>query len=325
MHGSLQASQMKKTYYVDRKIINLQSGFAEKQLCDGPTFTAGDACVYSCAFCFTESMGTTKGITESHTESIVRRRNPLQVLANQLLHPNGKPKYNDPTDQRVIYGSPLVDVAANIELCKETIEICKFILTTTHWQIRLLSKSNLLPYIAKALNEYKNRVIYGVSTGTPDNNLAKAFECGTALVSKRIESLHWLQDNGFRTYGMLCPSLPYSTTEEYETLSRDLNNLIRSDKCEQVWGEVINVRGESMERTCDALITSGYEKEAKLLREVTEDQEKWEQYSRKTFEAHTKYCPKDKLRYLQYIKPETVAWWKEKESEGAVLLGHIKI
>jgi hypothetical protein len=67
------------------------------------------------------------------------------------------------------------------------------------------AKSNLLTLIAKALQEYKNRIIYGFSTGTPDDQLAAAFEQGTAKVSKRIAALHQLQDEGYRTYGMICP------------------------------------------------------------------------------------------------------------------------
>lgn len=313
---------MKTTFFSDRKIVNMQSGFAAKLLCDGPTFTAGDACVYSCAFCYVESMGTTKTITDNHYGSIVRRRNPLKVLSNQLLHPNGKSKYSDPKDTRVIFASPLVDVAANIELSKETIEICRFILEHTNWQIRLLSKSNLLPYIAKQLTGYKDRVIYGVSTGTPDNALAKAFEGGTPLVSKRIASLIWLQDNGFRTYGMLCPSLPYETDAEYEEMSAKLNKEIRADICEHVWGEVINVRGESMERTCASLILGGFNTAAKLLRNAAENTDLWEDYARKTFEAHIKNVPQGKLRFLQYTNATTEAWWASRITEGAVLLGH---
>jgi len=313
---------MKNTFFVDRKIINLQSGFAAKLLCDGPTFTAGDACVYSCAFCYVESMGTTKAVTDSHYDSIVRRRNPLKVLANQLLHPNGKPKYLDPNDKRVIFASPLVDVAANIELSKETIEICRFILTNTNWHIRLLSKSNLLPFVAKQLADYKDRVIYGVSTGTPDNALAKAFEGGTPLVSKRIQSLLWLQDNGYRTYGMLCPSLPYDSDAEYDEMSEKLNTAIRAEVCEHVWGEVINVRGESMERTCGALEAAGFQPTAKLLRAAATDPNLWEDYARKTFEAHIRTTPKGKLRFLQYTTPQTEEWWKNRVTDGAVLLGH---
>jgi hypothetical protein len=43
----------KPVYSVPAKaVINLDSGFKHKLLCDGPTFSTGSACAYSCAFCY---------------------------------------------------------------------------------------------------------------------------------------------------------------------------------------------------------------------------------------------------------------------------------
>jgi len=35
-----------------KSVLNMESGFRHKLLCDGPTFTAGSACAYSCCFCY---------------------------------------------------------------------------------------------------------------------------------------------------------------------------------------------------------------------------------------------------------------------------------
>lgn len=309
------------------KIINLRSGFQEKLLCDGPTFSMGTACVYSCSFCYVTSlMHKLPVVQEAQAthgkgfhEIVVRRTEALAKLKEQLVYPQGKPRYPDPKDNRVIYASPLVDVAATVELAKETVEACLLILKHTHWQIRLLSKSNLLPYIAERIpEEYRMRMIYGVSTGTLDNRIASAFEEGTALVSKRIASLHRLQDMGLRTYGMVCPSLPQ---EDYLAFSRDIVSALRPEKCEHIWAEVINVRGESMTRTCNALREAGYPSIATRLQEVSESPEAWEQYSRDTFLAHTQTVPAGKLRFLQYLTPTNKDWWTAQVPHGAVLLG----
>jgi DNA repair photolyase len=217
-----------------------------------------------------------------------------------------------------------VDVAATVEMAKETIELCQVILELTHWQIRLLSKSSLLPIVAEAFDtpEHKNRLIYGFSTGTPDDNLAAAFEEGTAKVSKRIKALHELQDAGFRTFGMICPSLPYEHTTEYLKFSKTICDMIRVDRCENVWAEVINVRGRSFANTYNALLRGGFEKEARLLYAVSRasgHQVAWEQYARDTFMAHTEFIPVDKLLFLQYVQPKTKDWWAAQP--GAVLLG----
>jgi DNA repair photolyase len=328
----------KPVFYVPAKsVVNFKSGFGHKLLCDGLTFSAGSACQYSCTFCYVTDLMKKSPHLENvrkqynkietdepfaHSAIVIRRAEVLNALRSQLTSRN-QPKFTDPNDQRVIYMSPLVDVASNPELTQETIDACRIILELTHWHIRILSKSSFMPRIATALGtefDAHKRIIYGVSTGTLDNTLAKSFEQGTAIVSKRIESLHWLQDNGYRTYGMICPSLPYASEEAYRDFSREMCEAIRVDKCEHVWAEVMNVRGQSFTRTESALKEAGYAQEADLLAKAHHDKEFWERYSRDTFLAHTEFVPGDKLRFLQYVNVKTKDWWEGQRSAGAVLL-----
>ncbi len=311
-----------------KTVINFASEFEEKGLCDGPTFSTGSACAYSCSFCYVETQMNRNPHLEpvrkagmAFEDVVVRREKALELIRQQLTGKDGTPKYKDPKDRRVIYSSPLVDVAANMVLVKETVEVCKVILELTNWQIRLLSKSNLLPKVACEIPEpWKDRMIYGVSTGTLDDRLARAFEQGTPNVSKRIESLHWLQDNGYRTYGMICPSLPQ---DDYEKFARQMAAAIRVDRCEHVWAEVINLRGRSFKRTVEALERAGFSREAEQLTSVSGSgkKEAWEAYARATFEAHAKVIPAHKLRFLQYVTPDTRQWWSERKDQGAVVLG----
>jgi len=307
-----------------KTIINFKSHFDKKLLCNGMTFSTGVACVYSCSFCYVDSMMkkqqewlTKNGVTGEHMAHVVRRENAVEILRQQIM---SKP-VSFREKKQVIYSSPLVDVAGNMDLVKETVEICREILSLTNWDIRLLSKSNLLPKVAQALSEYtlnaNRRIIYGVSTGTLDDKLASAFEEGTPKVSKRIESLHWLQDNGYRTFGMICPSLPQ---RYYPDFAMEMAKAIRVDRCEHVWAEVINVRGDSFKRTFAALTQAEFNIEAHLLDGVSNNKAAWEEYARKTFEAHTGYIPASKLRFLQYVTKDTEAFWKSHEQYGAVLL-----
>jgi DNA repair photolyase len=309
-----------------KSIINFQSGFRHKLLCDGPTFTAGSACAYSCAFCYVPDLMRKSphraGIVHDHNEVVIRRSGAAEAMRAQLISRRGELKFNDPTDTRVIYASPLVDVAANMDLVRETVELCKVILELTNWQIRLLSKSSFLPFIAKGLEPFpglraRQRVIYGISTGTLDDKLAASIEQGCPLVSRRIESLHWLQDSGFRTFGMICPSLPQA---DYIQFSSNILTAIRADRCEHIWAEVINVRGESMVRTVKGLLQAGFAAEAEAVRQTSNDKADWEQYARSTFEAHVACCPPGKLRFLQYVTTSSRPWWERQQSCGAVLL-----
>ncbi|MGB6223019.1 hypothetical protein [Haloferula sp.] len=325
-----------------RTVLNLKSkGFAEKLLCDGITLNPGDACAYSCAYCYVgaqmikvdrphlDSLNAerrARGKSELGFEDVViRRPDPVGLLRKQLFSKNGQPKFPDPEDNRVVYGSTLVDVAATMELLRETAALCNMILDSTAWQIRLLSKSNLLHRLFKddlIPERHRHRMILGFSTGTLDDNVAGAIEAGTAKVSKRLESLHWLQDNGYRTFAMICPSLP-QPDGDYERFSRAICEAVRIDRCEHVWAEVINLRGKSLVRTLAGLHQAGLQREAEALCAVMGPGNKfqWEQYARDTFLAHTRHIPAEKLRFLQYIDGATADWWSQHQEDGAVLLG----
>lgn len=331
-----------------RRVLNLKSkAFAEKLLCDesadydGVTINQGDACVFKCPYCYVGSQmikvdkpylvalnagRLARGESELGFEDVViRRPDPVGLLHKQLFHRNGRAKFTDPDDNRIVYGSTLVDVAATMELLRETAELCNLILDNTAWQIRLLSKSNLLARLFKdnlIPMRHRHRMILGFSTGTLDDDVAKAIETGTARVSKRLQSLHWLQDEGYRTFGMICPSLP-QPDGDYIRFSSEICEVIRVDRCEHVWAEVINLRGRSLVRTLAGLHQAGFEQEAMALSAVMGQGNKaaWEQYARDTFLAHTRHVPANKLRFLQYVEESTVDWWAMHRKRGAVLLG----
>lgn len=312
-----------------------KEAFQEKLLCDGLILNQGDACAYSCSFCYVKTMMMYQAprVLRAHEEKtgeslqfsdvVIRRRNSEELLRGQLLTPAGRRKFPDDDDHRVVFTSSTVDVAANMELLRETAALCNLILDHTGWQIRLLSKSHLLhKLVADEMipERHHRRLIFGFSTGTVDDRVAKAIEKGTALVSKRIESLHWLQDNGFRTYGMICPSLPQ---EDYRRFSEEACKAIRVDRCEHVWAEPINVRGESLVKTLAALKSAGLDEDAERLAEVSGAGrgKAWEEYSRQTFLSHARNIPAEKLRFLQYINGKTADWWSGYRKYGAVLLG----
>lgn len=309
--------------------------FHEKLLCDGIVLNPGDACAYSCEFCYggANMWKLDKPIIDAHnaesgtclcfSDVVIRRRNAISLLRQQLFNARGEPKYADPQDNRVVFSSTLVDIAANMTLLRETAEACNLLLEHTHWQIRLLSKSNLLHKLVedKLIPEkHHRRLIFGFSTGTLDDRVAKAIETGTPLVSKRLQSLHWLQDRGLRTYGMICPSLPQ---RDYRQFSREICQAIRVDRLEHVWAEVINLRGRSLARTLAGLMRAGLGEEAEMMSSVSGPgaSERWEEYARTMFMAHTKNVPSKKLRFLQYISPGTHAWWAPMMKKGAILLG----
>ena len=309
--------------------------FGEKGLCDSLVFNLGDACPFSCTYCYCKAVvwKLVKPVVDAHNaaepsmpgkefhEVVIRREKATAVLRSQLLKRNGTHRYPDPDDNRVVFISTLTDPAANLELLRETAEACEMILDLTGWQIRLLSKSSLLARIVEFIPEkHHQRLILGFSTGTRDERVCRAIAPGTAKAAKRLEALHWLQDRGFRTFGMICPSLPQ---EDYGAFSREACDAIRVEKCEHVWAEVMNVRADSIPRTFEGLLTEGLHMEMDRLLTVLGPKAKgaWEAYARKTFLAHAANIPPNKLRFLQYVTPASAQWWTPMRAKGAVLLG----
>jgi len=315
-------------------VLSDSEAFREKMLCDGLIYNPGDACAYSCTYCYVGAMLrylTPPVIKEYNActsqclgfgDVVIRRVNALALLKGQLLTKSGARRFKQ-GDNRMLFTSSTVDLAANMELLRETADACNLILEHTDLQIRLLSKSSLLHRLIgdKMIpKRYHHRLIFGFSTGTLDDDVAGAIEKGTAKVSKRIESLHWLQDRGLRTFGMICPSLPQA---DYGKFSRDICKEIRVRKCEHVWAEPLNVRGQSLIKTIGALQNAGLRTEADRLASVSGPKNKaaWEKYSRATFLAHTKNVPPHKLRFLQYVTKATAGWWDGQRAHGALPLG----
>ncbi len=310
------------------KVLNLVSAFVHKFLCDGPTFTLGLLCHFMCSFCYVGPLlcrhaaiaRICKEYGLTPADIVVEKEDPLPILRRQLIDGKGRRRFPDSNDQRVIFASPLVDVAANAATAQQTVAACRLILENTSWQIRLLSKSALLRSVAEQLEEYKCRVIYGFSSGTFNDRLAASFEKGTSSPTARLRALHWLQDHGYRTFAMICPSLPQL---DYAAFAREAAEQVRIEKCEHVWCEVLNLRGKSLRKTFDALIAGGFKAEAERLLQVSgpKHEAAWENYARATFLAHADIVSPNKLRFLQYVAPKSLPWWRSQECRGAVLLG----
>lgn len=121
---------------------------------------------------------------------------------------------------------------------------------------------------------------------------------------------------------MHCPILPQSDYPAYaERLAASMN--WQAD--ELIWGEALNLRGDSIKKTIDALELAKFRKEAGLLSAVSGSRVLWEtQYNRPLFEALAAVCPPSKLRYLVYPAAEHRDYWLGCRDRGAVVLGDEK-
>jgi DNA repair photolyase len=312
----------KAVYTTRSRIFNPESGFKKKLLCTGPTFSPGTRCAYSCSYCYAESImakqpfvsGILRTSGRRFQDVVIRREAPLATLRQELRYADGSLRFKTATG--VVYGSPLVDVAATEELAQETIALCAEILDSTGYHVRLLSKSPLLVDVARSLP--KERMIYGLSTETLEDDVARTVEPDAPPPSRRLEALKQLQAQGYRTFAMLCPILPQDAT----AYVRRAAGLIHFARCEHLWAEVLNARGASTRRTLEALEQAGLSVCAKNLETVTgkDSLGPWETYARRTFAALAAALPAGKLRFLQYVTKSSRPWWANQQARGAILL-----
>ena len=256
-----------------------------------------------------------------HADAVIRRLDPVGTLRMQLTDRNGLPRYKN--DHGVVILSPIVDPLANIELMEESLQMILLIMELTGWNVRILTKSMLIRKLANRIPaEFRHRVIYGLSIGILDDELAKMVEKLTSSPKLRIEAYREFQRNGLRTYSMHCPILPQSDYPAYaERLAASMN----WEADELIWGEALNLRGDSIKNTISALENAGLRKEAELLSEASRSRVLWEtQYNRPLFEAMAAVCPPGKLRYLVYPAAEYRDYWLNCRDRGAVVLGEEK-
>lgn len=333
-HGNIGS---KPVIFRDAKTVVTEDSlaFQEKKLCDGVVMNLGDACVFNCEFCyvdgemrkidtpFIKKYNQVHGTNCGFRDMVIRRRKDsaggaLAVLQDQIT------KGLDRRDEHlVLYTSTSVEIAPNLELLEETAAACRLIFDNTAWDIRLLSKSPLTKRLVEKNmipKKHHQRLIFGFSTGTLEDKVAQTIETGAPLVSERLAALEWLQKNGYRTFAMLCPSIPQ---KNYDAMSKALCDAVDINRCEHVWAEVINPRGAALKRTAAALDAAGFKVEAELVRSVTgaENKVAWEEYARSTFMAHAKNIPAAKFRFLQYVSKTSRDWWATRQKDGAVLLG----
>lgn len=308
-------------------VLNTGSGFIHKDLCEAGTITGGSACLYGCTYC---SVGASmfrspqtrilRLLGIEHGDAFLRRLDPAATLLAQLTKKDGTPRYLVPEDRRVVIISPIVDPLANEALLDETLELILLVFKYTNWDVRILTKSMLIKKLANRIpQEYRQRMIYGLSIGILDDPLAQVVERMTSAPTARLDAYAQLKRQGLRTYSMHCPILPQA---DYTAYVQQLASKTNWETDEHIWAEALNQRGDSNIKTIAALANAGFHEQANLLKETTESQAAWEfGYNRPLFQALAAACPPGKLRYLVYASDQDRDYWLGQRGRGAVVLG----
>jgi len=301
----LKSQQNKKQHlhYSGKTGIAVTKGFQKKLLADYAV-NIGNVCEFGCTFCYVPAVTTkqktvqdvlAKGYQFEEFSLYRDRLNVLDYVSKDL-------QKISPEDTSTVFFCTTCDPCSTEKHANTSTEAIRLIVERSNLQVRVLSKSLLIKVIAQHLSAHKKRVIYSLSTGTSIPEISAAIEENASPIAERVEALHWLQDSGYRTYGMICPVLPSEVSRVDELLKQ-----VRPDRCEHVWAEAMNVRGKSLVKTKEALAAANLEDHALELQRIlgTGNRKNWIEYSKKLFLAFQSQMAAigqlDKLRYLQYV------------------------
>jgi len=272
-------STKKEFYYNGKTGIALTRAF-EKKLLAKYSVNIGSICHFACSFCYGPTVTSKQKVIQDilsqgyNIEDVSCYRysdNVLECISRDL-------RKIKPDDTGYVFFCTTCDPCATLEHADITVQAIKLIMQGSNLQVRVLSKSTNITYVAKSLFEYKNRIVYSLSTGTTSSDISKAIEGGVSDISERVDALQWLQKKGFRTFGMICPVLP----SEVDKIAQLLDQ-VRPEHCEGIWAEAINIRGKSLINTYSKLMAAGLHDQATELQRVMGDQTAWIEYSKRLF------------------------------------------
>jgi len=291
----------------------------QKKLLADHTVNIGNACSLGCSYCYVPDMT----FKHKSLKNIENKGYTLRQISNYRNHSNVVStvtrdlKKNNLKENETVFFCSTCDPCASAANVKTTIAAAKLILQGSKSQIRVLSKSDRIIDVALVLSHYKDRVIYGLSTGTCLDEISNSIEGNASPIKERVAALHWLQNNGYRTYGMICPVLPSEKGRVKELLDQ-----VRPENCEAVWVEAINDKGTSLTNTLTALQHSDLDFHAYAIKAIMQSKDQWRQYTQELYLGFRRELRKQnmmhKLHYLQYTTKADINFFMPKQ--GTVCL-----
>lgn len=286
--------------YKSKTGIAPTEGFKKKRLAQY-SVNIGNVCGFGCAYCYVPDMP----FQHQSVKNLLHQGYEIGGFSNyresdDLLGAVSRDaKKYKPGDTSTVFFCTTCDPCATLEHVEMTTAAAKIILENSDLTIRVLSKSTNIQMVAQQLSAYKARVTYGLSTGTCLPEVSRAIETNASSILERVNVLHWLQDNSYRTFGMICPVLPSE-----KGMVAKLLDQVRPELCEEIWVEAINDKGNSLTNTHKALRLAGLDWHAYAIRNVMENKVAWRNYSAELFLAFRKELKKrnlsNKLHFLQY-------------------------
>lgn len=157
------------------------------------------------------------------------------VMYSTTTDPYQSVKHEDSATQRLLnHHGHLLLVPRSLEL----------ILTESTLNVRMLTRSPLARRDFGLFKRFGNRLLFGMSLPTLDNELARIYEPNAPAPTKRLETLQAARAAGIPVYVAVAPTYPECDEAD---LSRTLTEIAKLDPV-TVFHEPINIRADNVER-----------------------------------------------------------------------------
>jgi len=177
------------------------------------------------------------------------------------------------------------------------------LLKNTPAKIRVLTKSAAVAEDFDVVKGFEERVMLGLSVGIPGSreDVAAAVEPNASPVRDRLDALKTAHDQGFKTYGMLCPCLP--GIADTEAALTEMFTAVKSCGASKIYLEPVNARGRGLINTAEALRIAGFKDEAEAV-DAIRNEKAWSKYAADLAETAAKVAEsldvRERLHVLMY-------------------------
>ena len=173
----------------------------------------------------------------------------------QVIH------HQDPERQRMLGQHARHLVRRSLELIRDRSTL----------NVRILTRSPLARQDFDLYKSFGNRLMFGMSVPTLDNDLSKAYEPHSPAPTQRLATLKAAKDQGLNVFVAIAPLFPDCDDEDIRRTLQAVKDL----GVMTIFVEPINIRADNVERI--AAIGRQYGKNLKL--DVFDSLERWREYA----------------------------------------------
>ena len=171
-------------------------------------------CENSCGYCYAQADKIQKKTMTAEDRHIPVKRAWTRIVTSLRA---GQRKYGP--DSTVMFPSTHDITPATIDYCLETIKLVLDDARSNH-RVLIVTKprSERAKRVCQELKEYKDRILFRFTIGSPDDEILKFWEPNAPNYAERLKSLRYAFDRGFETSVSCEPALDGNTDTVIEAV-----------------------------------------------------------------------------------------------------------